>query len=307
MMSKKLAPTFGLLLATLAWGLSFFLIKVGINQLGVWPMLFARYNLAFVAIFVLFPKKILRPTFPQIKYGFFLGVLLFASNWTQTQGLAYTSISHSGFITSLYVPFTPFFGWLFFRRKVSQRDMFVVLVATVGLYILTYSNGGGSSLRGDIWTLFTAILYAIQIVATERITRKEVDSIALGVWQFFWCAVCVDLTYTALRLSGQVTPTAHVFNFWAWPSIVLVAIIFNALVATDFAFTMQIICQKYVSSLRAALIFALEAPLATLFAFFLKGDSLSRYELIGAALVFLASLWPDRWLKQKRDTNHGSL
>jgi drug/metabolite transporter (DMT)-like permease len=61
---------------------------------------------------------------------------------------------------------------------------------------------------------------------------------------------------------------------------------------------MQIICQKYLGALKAALIFALEAPLATGFAFLFMNEILTPKEFIGAAIVFLVSIVPDRWLKE---------
>ena len=70
---------------------------------------------------------------------------------------------------------------------------------------------------------------------------------------------------------------------------------------------MQAICQKTLGALKAALIFALEAPFATFFAFLYLGENLSTLEFIGASLVFLVSIVPDSWLRGKRGRDSGSL
>ena len=299
----------GLTFATVSWGLSFLLIKDTVAVLGVWPTLFVRYTLAFLFIGAVFPKKVLRPPKGVVASSFKIGFLLFLATWTQTQGLSETSVGHSGFITSLYVPLTPLMGWLFFKQNIFFKDLFTVALATFGLYLLTVSDGpfffNRKSSAGDLWTLGTAFTYGLHILVTEKITRSEPDSIALGVWQFLWCGVFIDSIFLFLFLTGKIPQKIpghfwEFMRFWQWPTFILFSILFNAVITTDFAFIMQIICQKTLSSVKAALIFALEAPFASLFAFLFKGDILTRRELCGAAIVFLASMWPERWLKKKQ-------
>jgi drug/metabolite transporter (DMT)-like permease len=62
---------------------------------------------------------------------------------------------------------------------------------------------------------------------------------------------------------------------------------------------LQIFCQKYVEPHRAALVFALEAPFATLFAFLFVAEKITFIEFMGAALIFLASILPEKWLSKK--------
>ena len=57
-------------------------------------------------------------------------------------------------------------------------------------------------------------------------------------------------------------------------------------VATSLPFVFQTYGQKYVSSQRAAIIFALEPVFASFFALIIGGNTFNWQTLIGAALIF---------------------
>jgi drug/metabolite transporter (DMT)-like permease len=305
----------GLIAATLAWGASFILIKEAVGFLGVWPFLFLRYSIAFILIFLIFPRRFLKPERGLPRATFWLGFFLFLASFTQTQGLVYTSVGHSGFITSLYVPFTPLLGWMIFKNRITARDLFIVVLATLGLYILTsrresvggFGTGVSISHIGDWFTLVTAVVYAIQILIVERVVRRFSDSISVGIWQFFWCFIFVDLGFIGEWFVGNINFKVHslsLANLVSIPVIVVASVFFNAVVTTDFAFMIQIICQKTISSTKAAVIFALEAPFACFFTFLFRGEMLTKRELCGALLVLIACLWPANLINfRKRDLN----
>jgi len=305
---KRNLSTFGLFFATVTWGLSFFFVKRATAITGVWPFLFWRFALAPLLMILVFPRKFFCTNWKTVRHGSVLGGLLFLAIWTQTEGLQLTSVGRSGFITALYVPMTPILAWIFFKRVMTIKYLVVVTLATIGLYALTLqSDSSGDPIswwkqmnRGDAWTLATAFFTALHIIATEKIARLESDSLALGLWQFVACFVSVVVI---MMINAPQSPYFYQPDFWQiwhWPAFVLGAVLFTAIVTTDFGFMMQIVCQKTIGALKAALIFALEAPIATLFAFFLLNEIMTTRELLGAALVLLASLVPERWLESKK-------
>src|SRR5271155_1554441 len=109
---KKQLTIIGLFVAVLCWGASFFSVKHATSQVGVWPFLLYRFGIASSTLVLLFPKKFFKAKASTIWKGGVLGVLLFLTIWTQTEGLQITTAGRSGFITSLYVPFTPLIAWL---------------------------------------------------------------------------------------------------------------------------------------------------------------------------------------------------
>jgi len=294
--------TLGLFLATFAWGASFFLIKKATALVGVWPYLAVRFGISIVVLAMIFPEKLMRAPRALIARGFLLGLILFLCVWTQTQGLQATTATRSGFITALYVPFTPLLGWLLFRNPVYMRQVLATLLAVLGLYFLTNPVGPSSLISwwtdvnpGDLWTLACAILAAVHIVLTERLSREEADSVGLGMWQFIGCAFFLGVSI--LMHQDKVFSPAG-WNFMSWPTFAIFSVGFNAVVCTAFAFIMQIIAQKHMGALKAALIFALEAPFSSGFAFAFLGETMVLREMIGALIVFLTSIIPEAWLKE---------
>jgi drug/metabolite transporter (DMT)-like permease len=302
----------GLFAVTIGWGASFFMAKGAIAEMGVWPYLAWRSALTPFIFAAFFPRVIFSATWALIFKGFLLGAALFIALWSQSIGLQYTTSGRSGFITSLYVPFTPFFACLLLRQTLLLRQLLVALLAVLGLYLLTQKGSLVWGLmswfetmnRGDLWTLLTAVSYGMQIVLAERFTREEPDSIALSFWQFVGCSLSVipfigiQALFAGGVLGMEAGPLHGKWNPGEWSGASIWAVAFNIVVVTCFGFTMQIVCQKIIGALKAALIFALEAPFAVAFGYFFLGEIMTPAEACGAALVFLTSIIPERWLKR---------
>ena len=309
--------TIGLFVATLAWGASFFLIKGATAQIGVWPFMFWRFGIASLVMVVLFPMKVIKAKWHTIWRGFISGSLLFSTISLQTYGLQTTSAGKAGFITSLYVPLVPILGWVIYKLRrpkvslkpkespISYRHIVVAMISVFGLYILTDSSTGAGGFRGwwndvnsgDIWTFACAVAAALQILYVERVTKLEPDSIALGLWQFIGCFFFIAVSGLVITAAAPGPFVQAQWNPLHWPQFTVISAVFNAIFSTCVGFVMQIVCQKYLGALKAALIFALEAPFATGFAFLFMNEVLSLKEFIGAAIVFLVSIIPNRWLK----------
>jgi drug/metabolite transporter (DMT)-like permease len=299
----------GLFIATVGWGASFFLVKKATSEVGMWPFLLWRFGLATTALAILMPRKLTGANRALITKASALGVLLFLAIWTQTQGLQFTTATRSGFLTALYVPMTPIIGWMLFRHSIVWRQLAVALVAVGGLYVLTSAGNLGESFLewwrdvnpGDLWTVATAVVSALHIVLTEKFSREERDSIALALWQFIFCFALVAIVAGTLHNQAPLE-TGH-WNVRDWSTFAWGSVIFNAAIATVFGFVMQIVGQKTVGALKAALIFALEAPFSSIFAFLFLSERLSLQEAAGALIVFLTSIIPEPWLKKRVEEN----
>ena len=91
-----------------------------------------------------------------------LGVALGAGYVAQTVGLQHTPASVSGFITGLFVVFTPLCAGVLLRKRVGAMTWPAVALATVGLGLISlhgFSIGGGEAL-----TLLCALAFALHIV-----------------------------------------------------------------------------------------------------------------------------------------------
>lgn len=279
----------GLFVATIAWGASFFLVKQAVMQIGLWPFMVYRFSLAAIIFLLMFPSKIKAGKF-AVRQGLILGIFLFLALWTQTMGLQYTTAGHSGFLTTLYVPLTPLAAYAVLKTKMYWSQWIVVTLAFAGSYLMMNPGQMWVFNKGDIWTLATATVCAFQIVVTGLYSRREPDSLALGLWQIIGCALFFGVLALFHRAQGP-----EIWDPRLWPQATWISILFNSAVTTCFCFTVQIICQKTIGELKAALIFGLEGPFAAFFGFLFLNERMDSWEILGAAMVFLASVIPEKW------------
>jgi drug/metabolite transporter (DMT)-like permease len=112
--------TFWLVLVSLIWGSTFFLIKDTVNTVNESFIVFARCILAFAAMFIYQLSKNRKDLLDKkgFIYGSILGVLLAITYTSQTIGLKFTSTGHSAFITSSAVIAVPFILYLLKKYKI---------------------------------------------------------------------------------------------------------------------------------------------------------------------------------------------
>ena len=84
----------------------------------------------------------------------------------QTAGLDRTTVSSAGFITGLYVVFTPLLGLLLFRTRVGGAVWVGVVLSVAGLAML--SGVGAGDPVGDLLVLGGSAAYSLQIALMER-------------------------------------------------------------------------------------------------------------------------------------------
>ena len=107
--------------------------------------------------------------------GTALGALLALGYALQTAGLERTTVSSAGFITGLYVVFTPLFAFALFRLGAGRWVWAGVALSLAGLGLL--SGVGVGDPLGDLLVLLGSAAYSLQIALLERYARV-VDPIA---------------------------------------------------------------------------------------------------------------------------------
>lgn len=255
---------------TVIWGTTFVIVKDLVANISVPALLALRFSLAGALLIGSRPKP------SSLRAGGVLGVLLFAGFATQTLGLQYTSASRSAFITGLSVILTPLLGALWLKQRLGARAYLACAVALVGLGLLTLTDIGGGINRGDLWTLGTAIAYAIYIVYLGEVAPRH-SAAALSAVQIWLVALLAWLW-----LAPNIRELAAV----SWPA--LAAIGYLALFPTVITSILQTQAQRVVPAHVAAIIFVLEPVFAALFAYLLLGERLGLQGLLGGGLVVLA-------------------
>ena len=265
---------FLLLLVALFWGATFVLVQNAIADIPVFIFLFLRFFLSFLLMIILFFKKI---TFEKenIKAAIMLGIFNFLVFSFQTFGLLYSPSSIVAFITGLYVILTPILAFILFKKRVSFFAIIGVLLAFLGIYLLTGADINEFG-KGEILTLISTIFVALHINYTD-IFSKKYNIYTLVTFQFLVVGL-LSLIFTPFEKGGIV-----------FSNNVIIALIVTVLFATVFAYFVQTYAQKFTTPTKTAIIFAMEPVSAAIFGYF-YGETLSIMQIIGAILVILAML-----------------
>ncbi len=213
--------------------------------------------------------------------GLFLASVLIL----QTAGLRYTTVTNSGFITTLYVVFVPLTEWIVFGRKISARFFGILVVSLLGAMLMSgFSPLGGKINIGDALTLACAIISGFHIVTVSRIAKKIHSPFAFNVFQSLWAGV-FSLTF-AIFLDSHFQ--------WPFESKAAIGLLFLGLASTLFAFYLQVRVQRVLPAALTSVFFLLESPFAAAFAYFLFHETLSSLQWAGAALILLSTIFAAR-------------
>ncbi|MCU0301528.1 MAG: DMT family transporter, partial [Candidatus Nanopelagicales bacterium] len=216
--SHHTLATLALVAATAVWGATFVVVQDAVEQMPVLPFLWWRFALATAVLALLRPRAVLELSPEKRRHGVLLGLLLGGGYVLQTFGLLHTSATVSGFITGMFVVFTPLIGWLVLGEPVAPPVWIAVGLATLGLALI--SLRGLAMGFGELLTLGCAALFAGQIVGLARWSTAG-DAYGLTVLQLGVVAV-LALLASPLQGGMAVPPNAGV---WA-------AVAFLALAAT---------------------------------------------------------------------------
>jgi drug/metabolite transporter (DMT)-like permease len=276
--NRRRAAEAALALNTIVWGATFVLVKSALLNISSILFLALRFSLATLALLAIFrgaawPAGEGRRRWRAVGAGAIAGVFLFSGYLLQTLGLRLTSAPRSAFLTGLTSVAVPLLGALVYRVRPRISEVAGVVVATVGLGLMTLKGAAGSMGLGDLLTVLCAFGFAAYIVTLGHFAEQmsfEILSVAqIGV------AALLSLALFWWVESPRVE----------WRPAVVWAILITGLLATALAFTIQAWAQQYTSSTRTALIYMLEPVVAWITSYCISGEGLSGRAAAGAALI----------------------
>jgi drug/metabolite transporter (DMT)-like permease len=264
-------PLLALVAVTAVWGVTFVQVKDAVALYPLFAFLAVRFAISTLALapFAWRPLRELprRGIVAGIGVGFLLGV----AYGLQTAGLELTTVSSTGFITGLYVVFTPLLALVAFGSRLPAAAWVGVVLALAGLLLLSGAPGG--SVVGNALVLGNALAQSAQIVAMERLApRYDVRALT-----FLQMAVSFAGFAIVALAAGQIeVPRGGT----VWAALVVTGVFAGAL-----GYLVATWVQARTTAARAALIFTLEAPFAALFGVLLAGDRLGWAGWAGCAVM----------------------
>jgi drug/metabolite transporter (DMT)-like permease len=273
---RRPGPLLALVGVTAIWGVTFVQVQ---DALVLYP-LFAFLAVRFAISTVVLAPFALRPLLSLPRKGYVVGVavgaLLATAFGLQTAGLELTTVASTGFITGLYVVFTPILALLFFGTPVPRALWLGIALAVVGLLLLNGVPGGSTA--GNLLVLANAVFQSLQITAMERYAPRY-DPRALTFLQMATSAVAFIVIALALdKLEMPHGPTV-------WGALIVTGVFSGAL-----GYLIATWVQGRTTAARAALVFTLEAPFAALFGVLLADEVLGWAGWLGCGVMMAGIL-----------------
>lgn len=270
-MRRSRSPLLALVAVTAIWGYTFVPVQKSVGAYPLFAFLAVRFAISTLALapFAWRPLRAL----PRGGWaaGVVAGTFLGLAYGLQTAGLELTTVASTGFITGLYVVFTPLLALAAFRTPVPAPVWIGVVFALAGLLLLSGAPGG--SWTGNLLVLGNAVAQSFQIVAMERWAPRY-DARALTILQM--AVAFAGFTLIAVA-TGQVElpPDAA-----TWYALLVTGVFAGAL-----GYLVSTWVQSRTTAARAALVFTLEAPFAALFGVLLADEVLGWAGWLGCAVM----------------------
>jgi drug/metabolite transporter (DMT)-like permease len=238
----------------------------------------ARFGIAAICFGILFARHLRRSERREIGHGILLGLCSFAGIAFYVMGLVFTQASKAGFITGLYLVFTPILAYILFRSRPTRDHLMGLAIAIFGFIWLSLPRGGESINWGDILVMLAAFAWAGHIAATSAFAvQSDVRTLAaVQVMTVALLAISINLILRLLQWETSPNPID-----WRFAG----QIGYIALMVTVIPALVQTWVQGRVSSTHAVVFYALEPATAALFAYLLFGEKLGLSRGLGATLI----------------------
>jgi drug/metabolite transporter (DMT)-like permease len=288
-----------LLIATVAWGLSFTWVKSAqetINQqaalgpgAGIGPLLLlaVRFILAGALVFFAVPRARRGWSLTSAWRASFLGFFLWAGMVLQHLGLDRTSEAVSAFLTSLTILFVPLMMTAALRRPPRPIFWVAVALATLGIWLMTGATPTGFGV-GEMLGLACAIVFSVHIIAISEFMPRD------DPWRML-AGQCIVVGILSLALCPFLDRGVEMLRPESLLALakkphLMIELALLLIFASWLAYSLQNFFQPRLDPTRAALIYLIEPIIAAAYAYAAKGRSLGVLEITGAGLILTANL-----------------
>ena len=291
-------PELVLVGVTVLWGSTFIVTKDIVRDAPPMLYLVFRFGVASLTLLAVYWPHLRREARNRqlVVDGVVLGVLNSLGLVLQVIGQVFTTASKSAFITSLNTPLVPLVSFALYATRPSRAQLVAVVLATVGLMLLTYPAGGARWNVGDLYTVGCAGFYAFTIVQIARRSPRH-DARPLTAVQLVTATLTFCCALALAKLCIRIMPAAALPEFArleARPLVMtprlVVEGLYMALACTVVTFGLQTWAMARMSATHAAIVFALEPVFATMMAIGWEGSAEwpGARGATGAAIVMIA-------------------
>lgn len=276
---RSLPAVAALVAITAIWGATFVVVKRAVEEVPPLEFLAIRFSIATAVLAAAFPRQA-AGALRAPRASIWIGTALAVGYAFQTVGLVHTTATNAGFITGLFVVFTPVVGAVVSRRLPSPAAVLAVLLAGGGLALLLIGDRFEPR-AGDGLVLITAVAFAVHIVVLGRFA-PGFDPRTLAIGQLG--VATVGFAAVSAVTERMVAPTSR--QVW-------LALLLTSLGASAAGYLVQTWAQRTLSPTRTAVTLTMEPVFAGLTGYVVLGERLGLRGLIGASMILAGMLVAD--------------
>lgn len=277
--STSILAKLALLLATVIWGSTFFIMEGTIENIGIFTLLAARFLIAGVLLCAILFKYLKVIDKSYILQGAVMGALVVSAYIAQTFGLSdpATTPGKNAFLTAVYCILVPFIFWGVSKVRPSLYNILAAVLCIFGITLVSMSGGDFNSIcRGDALTLLGGLFYALHMVSVS-IFSKNKNILVLTMLQFVFAGIIALVPALLFEsLPGTLAPRD------------ILSVLYLAVFATCICYILQNTGQKFTPPATASLILSLEAVFGVIFSVIFTSETVTPRLFAGFALIFLA-------------------
>lgn len=203
------------------------------------------------------------------------GFAFFIHLFSYAYSAHHTSVSHLMLLFSLNPVTTAIGSWIFFKERMTKKQIASYALALIGLYILVREKQGTSEIVGDMMAIVAAITFSAYALLSHWARRHLSNAVFAS--RMYLAGSCFFFLTTLIW--GQTSPIPD--NSRGWIGIALLTLFPTLMGHGTFTF-----CLRHIPLHVLSLGKLLEPGLAAVSAFLIFGESLSAATVISSVLIF---------------------
>jgi drug/metabolite transporter (DMT)-like permease len=257
------------------WGISFIFTKSALEVIGPFAYNTIRMTLGSLTLALLAGRAWMGVGRAYGWPSFTTGLILFMSYATQAYGQQFTTASKAGFLTGTNVVYVPILSALLLRRAPNRSAVAGVILAFIGLFLLSLEPGSLTLAPGDVWVAISGIGWALYIIILAHYSPRYNVMAYASLHVFVAAAMSGVCWLVAEPLFVPVTSSA------LWTGVIV-----SGFFIIGLGTSVQTWVTRLASPTRVGLIAALEPVFAAMGGWWI-GEALTLRIVVGGSLILL--------------------
>ena len=279
-----------LLIPVIFWGLSYIAIKIVLDELQPVEMISIRFLLASPILFSILKFKKIKilpiKNLLELSVGAFL---IFIHFWVMAVGMKDTTASNTAWILTTAPIFIAILGWLVLKEKFSLWQSIGLLIAALGVIVLT-ANGSLENLKwinskGDFIVLGSCVTWALYTIWVRKIHKNNNPLVMT-----FWMTTLAGLIFVPYTLL-----TSDLSHLISLQTDTIISLLFLGIFCLAIAFWLWSEGLSKQNAAEVGIYLYIEPLITMIGAWIILSEKITIWLVIGAVLITIGVLISEKF------------